>query len=277
MKRFYLLSIIVVIFFPIYSQERESAERIEFIIESPPKMAKADGWRLNSEGDWNKNQNIMSGRNEDIWNSIPSNFNFKEFYFNKFEYRNNIYYCLIIEKFQRRFKYPSIKIDPFKTDEVHFFIYKSNTYLSLVNFFNNKTQGIKFIQPIAQGECSSYGYTLSDKYIRLTMKKKLEFYYELLEIVKNGSLRIWEDSRKIRKSYKTYDKYLDSRIEENDSRESDKYSFALNYQIINDNEIIRFLLPYYNMSYSNEEKVKKLFTNTYFEVFRSEFANILIK
>jgi hypothetical protein len=275
MKKSNLLILMILFFISVYSQERTSAERIEFLIDNPIKLTRADGWRINDEGDWTKNQNIMSGNYEDIWNSLPTNFNFKEFYFNKFEYKNNLYYCLILEKFQTRYEYPSIREDPFLTNEIHYFIFRPEHYLSFVEFINNKQQGIKLIKPIAEGECSSLTSELTDKYVRFEMTKKLEFYFDLLKYAISSSQFVWENDRKTRKLYKTYDDYLKSRIEEHDTLKNDNRAFAINY-LINGKEVFRFLLPFYNMSFTDENRVKNLFTNTYFEVPRNEFINILV-
>jgi hypothetical protein len=276
MKKLYPLILILVFFVSAYSQERIKPERIEFLIDNPNKLTRADGWRVNNEGDWTKNQNIISGEHEDIWNSLPTRFNFKEFYFNKFEYGNCIYYCLIVDKFQTRYKYPAIAADPFLTDEIQYYIFREEHYLSLLDFINNKEKGIKFIKPIAVGECNSYFSDLTDKYIRFEMTKKLQFYYDLLKIIEKSTSNIWESSRKIRRLYKTYDNYLKNRIEEHDTSSNNNPAFAINYQVFNDKEIIRFLLPFDSTFIDDLEDAKDDFANRYFEVPQNKFVKILI-
>lgn len=278
MKKFYQIILMLVFFISAYSQERIKPERIEFLIDNPVKLSKADGWCINDNGEWTKNSNILSKRYENLNKGYPSDYNFEYLYFNKFNYNNIMFYCLIYKKIKTLYLYSAIKEDPFLTNQIHFLIFRHEHYLSMIDFVNSKTQGLIFLKPIALGYCSALiSDYISENQVKYEITNKIKSYFDIISTVENKALNTWERDRKTRKLYKSYDNYLQRSIEKSDSYYNNNNLFAINNTIINGIDVIRFLLPFKDMYYSSEEDmIKNIFTKKYFEVPRNEFVNVII-
>ena len=278
MKSLYPLILILVFIESAYSQERIKPERIEFLIENPVKLTKADGWCINNDGEWTKNTNILSKRHESLNKGYPPDYNFEYLYFNKFNYNNITFYCLVFKKIKTLYLYSSIKEDPFLTNEIHFFIFRPEYYQSMIDFVNSKTQGLIFLKPVALGYCSALtSEYISENQVKFKITNKIESYFDFLSTVESKASNTWERDKKTRKLYKSFDNYLQKSIEKSDSYYNQNNQFAINNAIVNGQEVIRFLLPFNNMYYSDEDAfIKNIFTKKYFEVPRSEFMDLII-
>ncbi|MCC4228415.1 hypothetical protein [Zunongwangia profunda] len=129
--------------YTIFSQERVNKENLKFK-ENIGELLSAKGWEYNtSTGDWVGYNNLIEGdarwkdeNTDDASDYIKSHReqNFIKLEFKTIEYKNEIYYVLLVSKWNGRYNYPAIRKDWITFKQLEGFIYTEEQFNELKSF-----------------------------------------------------------------------------------------------------------------------------------------------
>jgi hypothetical protein len=217
------------------AQRRENKETVQFSSKSK-KLTEATGWEQNKEtGKWIENKNVIyNSKCPSYWVSHVSQ-NFKWIQFATITNGGQKYYVFLYEQLGGEYKYPNIQKDWEEDKRTCFFILTPTEYENLKKQIDLKTgENIKIKSKIS-------GY-ISDRYKIL------------------GGEHLYNEENLLAK--------ITNAIEKPGFSET---CFVLNSQVVDGQEVVRFILP--ESCYFVEDYMK----TKYFEVKATDFKTILIE
>lgn len=126
----------------VFGQERVNREKLNFG-EKSEILTKATGWSYNSTlGEWIDYNNVISKDKDykDKYKSLQGRWmmsrisqNFISIQTKAIDYKGETYYALVIEKWDGRYEYPTIKKDWYTFQETVGYIFSSDEYKKLLN------------------------------------------------------------------------------------------------------------------------------------------------
>jgi len=219
----------------LFGQARVNRQKISFINQSE-KITKATGWAYNATlGEWIDYENVIC-QDKDYktkYKSLRSYMmsrrsqNFLNIQFKTVSLDSNTYFVLMVEKWQGRYKYPSIREDWHLWKETFGYIFTESQY-----------DKIKSSDSIVELK-AQYQVSLGSNYEKYDEVKFLDLIQTELKSGKS--------------------KYL-------------KYIFPIKKTNVDGQNLVRFFVPVYFSSYSNND-----FEKEYFEIAQIDFDKIMIK
>lgn len=140
MKKILFISVLLTLTFGlIKSQDRVNREN-PTIIKKSDRLIEATGWKLNENGQWFDNKNVICDKKcPDYWISHESS-NFLWIQIIKISYKGQVYYVLLRESESGVYKYPNIKKDWVPEKRTYYVVITETDYLSFIKQYNKKTQ-----------------------------------------------------------------------------------------------------------------------------------------
>jgi len=140
MKKVLLINVLLILTFSsVQSQDRVNRE-IPTVIKKSEKLLEATGWKLNDNGQWIDNKNVICDKKcPDYWISHESS-NFLWIQMIQISYKSQKYYVLLRESESGVFKYPNIQREWIPEKRTYYIVITEKDYLSFIKQYNKKQQ-----------------------------------------------------------------------------------------------------------------------------------------
>lgn len=140
MKKILFINFLLILTFStIKSQDRVNREN-PIVIKKSDKLIEATGWRLNDNGQWIDNKNVIWDKKcPDYWISHESS-NFLWIQMIQISYKGQKYYVLLRESKSGVYKYPTIEKDWIPEKRTYYVVMTEKAYLSFLKQYNKKSQ-----------------------------------------------------------------------------------------------------------------------------------------
>jgi hypothetical protein len=140
MKKVLFINVLLILTFStIKSQDRVNREN-PTVIKKSDKLIEAIGWKLNDNGQWIDNKNVICDKKcPDYWISHESS-NFLWIQMIQISYKGQKYYVLLRESESGVYKYPTIEKDWIPEKRTYYVVMTEKDYLSFLKQYNKKSQ-----------------------------------------------------------------------------------------------------------------------------------------
>lgn len=140
MKKVLFINVLLILAFStIRSQDRVNREN-PTVIKKSDKLIEATGWKLNDNGQWIDNKNVICNKKcPDYWISHESS-NFLWIQMIQISYKGQKYYVLLRESESGVYKYPTIEKDWVPEKRTYYVVITEKDYLSFLKQYNKKSQ-----------------------------------------------------------------------------------------------------------------------------------------